>query len=410
MTKILYEQGADDWPPQWFEVEFADALLGEEDATWLGNLRTKPIDEEWLDAANNVIAVGSISLRDDTDPETLSSVMRAREKFFGELLGWEKDQSPFSSVYEHLQTSKNWLMPVATFIGAQRQMSDLGLNAPRILKTNASAVKFGAKSIKSKWDYFQSLGLDPQTVINSSPGSLNYSLENLESKIATIESIGIDYVQVISRKPSTLSQSPASIRRKFDFLSSIFGDDERLIKAINHHPDLFSRSTDSINDVVNALSSLGLDAKKIVGLNPSTLSYSSSRVEERFNYLKKIAKTLKWEVDVTDLVNIFPSVLGLSRKKLHAHARLFARYGRADMTPNNIQRLLISPLSTHIVAIGDGHVSDRSEYREHRIKRVNNGSTAEERKTKAETLINDPEIEKKIGSKAVLAYKNYIAS
>lgn len=396
---------ADGHPLQWYDYEFEKALLNASDSTWLNKLRGKKVDERWLAEANEVIAIGSISLREDTDPETISSVMRARREFFGEMLGWSNEQHPLHDAYTEMQDANVRIIPLATVIAGQRKMTEYDLDAVKIIKSNYRAAFQSASSIEEKVSTLVGLGLDQRKIINSFPAVLHYSADSLNEKVSNLNDLGLDVKRILVRSPSILGYRPSKIRTKVEELKTIF-EDENLTETMNIFPSLLARSSDAIRENIEMLQDLGLDSKKIIKLNPSTLGYNPASMRRKIKYIDDMTRVLGWEGSVSQLVNSYPAILGLSNKKLYAHARLFSKYGRADMTPSQVSQLLVAPLETHLIAIGEGHVNGRADYRQTKLKNITKKSTLEERTERVKKVLEDPTLTQKIGRKAILAHQS----
>lgn len=132
------------------EAGFADAKLTEQDAVWLESLSGKTIDKTWLAEANEAIAVGSIDLRTDTDPLTITEVMRARERFYGVLLGWNDVNHSLYESYQNFATTNIRTMPLATVIRTQRVLRDTGIDTSKVVNASPATLGLAPESVQKK--------------------------------------------------------------------------------------------------------------------------------------------------------------------------------------------------------------------------------------------------------------------
>jgi hypothetical protein len=403
------EDAHSDWhrPLQWYEHEYADALLTDEDNPWLKALSGKRINEDWLNEANRVIAAGSINLRSNPDPETLTSVMQARRMFFGQLLGWDDDKHPLHHSYQVLQEHFVRLARPKTVIHSQRILLAYGLNAAKIIKSSPHALVYEAATIKDKCINLEQNGLDVRRVVNYCPSVLGYSQQTINEKIANLQYLGLEVPKIVNASPVVLRFGNNTIKQKLEALQNLgFQDPGR---AISRYPSLLALPSDNLWQKKNNLSELGLDAAKIINLSPTVLGMASETIASKMRRLERYAKILNWPGGVIQLINTYPAILGLSSKKLYAHARLFSRYGRPDMTPQHVSQMIIAPLDTHLIAIGEGHITKPEDYRQPRLEKITKSSSAEERAERLAGVLSSTELAVRIGSKAMVAYQKYKA-
>jgi hypothetical protein len=335
-------QRADGQPPQMYDYEFTDAALTMEDASWLEALSCREIDGAWLTSANGIIATGSIRLKRNSDPETISSVTRARREFFGQLLGWDDDNHPLHRTYQTLQDYLYRLARPSTVIHSQRLLADYGINSFKVIKDSAISLVYDYETIKAKYANLERHGLDATKVINGCPAAIRYSMKSVADKVACLEE-------------------------------------------------------------------LGFDAAKIINTSPIVLKLSPERLAQKIRRLERYTRVLGWYGDASQLIKAYPAILTYSGEKLYAHARLFSIFGSPDITSSQIWQLIMTPLETHLIAIGESHITESGDYRRSLLAKISKGSSVEERAERLAGVLSAPELAVRLGSKAMVAYQKYKA-
>lgn len=163
--------------------------LSDNDASWLRSLGAE-LNETDIPAFRELVRLGSHDLREDTDPDTISSVMNARERFYGQILGWDDESSPLDKSYQTFKDAQPSLMPIATFVQTQRVISGLQLDATRVINTQPVAISYAPESVRQKFDNLTELGLDAAKVINALPAAISLAPESVSIKIHALRQAG----------------------------------------------------------------------------------------------------------------------------------------------------------------------------------------------------------------------------
>jgi hypothetical protein len=205
-------------PQPWYESQFESAQLSlKDDREWLSALANKDITPANIEAGNDLMALGSISLRGDTDPVLVQQVIQAREAFYGQILGWDDPGHPLSNAYEAMKTQAIRTMPLATVVGSQRVVSAAGIDVVRLLASNPVSLNYGPESVKLKLENLTQLGLDAPTMINRYPALVSLAPESVRFKMRIIDrllqTLGASFTahELVNDSPVVLGSSVSKL-------------------------------------------------------------------------------------------------------------------------------------------------------------------------------------------------------
>ena len=290
------------------------------------------------------VSQGSRHLDDSLNQEDRSVIIRAREQFM-DFVGLPEE------TLDKFRISNPTIIPLDTFIYAQRTMYTLGLNASKVINTNPNTLGYSAENIQEKYANLQSLGVDASKVINTNPTTLNLSTESVQEKYTNLQSLGLDASKVINTNPNTLNHSTENIQEKYTNLQS-----------------------------------LGLDASKVINTNPSTLGCSTESVQKKMQLLERGSKLLKWQYPAQALVETFPAILGFSTDKLKVLIQIAAEHlstSARSVEPKYLRSALIEPLEKYIIVLSTESDSDEWEFSELVRSAKKQKLSAEARKARA---------------------------
>jgi hypothetical protein len=180
-------------------------LLFDDDKGWLSALANREITEFDIAEMNTLIEIDSDDLRVKTDPKKCQESLKAREKFFGQVLGWDDEQHPLSKAYNSLKANaytnqlvnNTYLMPLTTVINTERFLNEAGIDIPKVIRKNPDILCFTRDTVKDKMDNMDELGIDSVAVINAKPSTMSLATKSVRGKVRLMDSVlgalGSDY-------------------------------------------------------------------------------------------------------------------------------------------------------------------------------------------------------------------------
>jgi len=257
----------------------------EQDAEWFAALSNgKQLDEETLQRANDLIAIGSQSLHNKRTDEILQSeVFKARKEFVGTMLGWDDAGHPLHDSYktfseEHRRIT--FIMPLSTMGETWRTIHNAGGDLQHIIKKAPGVLGLTATNVQAKIDNYSSLSLNAISIMNGNPNALCSSIEKVRQRVAEYQSIeGLNAVDCINKEPFLLAYGPEIVHEKIAHYAS-FGLDA--ITIINKHPRLLSFSIESVSQKIANLDELGIDLARVILKAPELLDYAPQTLRENF--------------------------------------------------------------------------------------------------------------------------------
>lgn len=281
--------------------------LTQNDKKWIEALAFRHVEDEELESVNRVIETGSRWISRDTDPDTVNEVVRARKRYFEDLLGWGDEQHPLHGAYVTFSDDKTALNPLNTQIKLQRMYYDLGIDAPKVLTVSPYNLTYAADSIKQKFDNLATRGINAAKAFNEYPRLLQNSPENISEKIDNLTSHGIDAVQLVNKAPGILGYSPEAFNKQITEIEALGID---AIRMAARHPQTLSLRIDNLASRVEALRSLGIDASKIINDFPGILAISAETVQNKVSFLNELG------VDTPKVLAASPVILSRSTESV----------------------------------------------------------------------------------------------
>ena len=121
------------------------------DRDWLASFGVDPSwssDDAVTAELNEIIAIGSLHIDEDSNDGDYQQIVLARERFF-EFVGIEP------KTVEAFQNTNPTLIPLDTFISTQRVISELGLDAGKIINTLPAAISYAPESVRAKVNFLR---------------------------------------------------------------------------------------------------------------------------------------------------------------------------------------------------------------------------------------------------------------
>ena len=140
------------------------------DQAWLASFGVDPAwqnNPEIVSELSRVIITGSKRLDEPVNQtvEAHTEIMAAREQFMRFVGIPDETMRTF-------RVEKPTIIPLDTFIDSQRTLTELGLDAAKVINTHPAAIGYAAESVKAKFDNLTELGLNAAKVINTHPTAI----------------------------------------------------------------------------------------------------------------------------------------------------------------------------------------------------------------------------------------------
>lgn len=318
----------------------------DQDLAWIVNFGAeypREDDRTLVHQLNELVDLGSVRMNPQTDVELRSEVVSARESFMN-IVGVKP--GPISRFKKDRPT----LLPLDTFINAQRAMFQLGLDAPRIIDDTPSSLNYTAESIHAKIDVLTQIGIDAASVINQHPASLGLSGETVRQKVALYETLGLDPVKIINKHAPALGFSVKSIRSKFDGLTDL-GLDAK--KVVSGYPAVLGLAPETVTGKMKNFTDLGLDGAKLVNAYPHAISFATESVAKKYQVITEIAQHLRWSGSSKELAEEFPRLFSFNIQKLFLLGAIGAKHidaSQRDVSVEDIRKALANPIENYLLA------------------------------------------------------------
>ncbi|MGI9027468.1 MAG: hypothetical protein ACR2FM_01330 [Candidatus Saccharimonadales bacterium] len=404
------------------KIAFETFNLTELQAPIFEQLREKPVGQEWLDEANRLIRLGSEALVGSDQSRDIT--LLARRTFWGEHMGWDDPDSSFHSTYQRLQRNKPSLSPLSTSIESIITLDSHSIDVPRMIQRNVSVLWKKASTLETNILGYSEAGYDAVTLVNSHPPAVNVTPKRHVQVEALIGS-SCNAHAVITSNPKLLTRSDEAIRQYvqygFNYTDRRYNSDagQDLVNfcfdELGMSSDQFARQINTFTGnriepekmmkLKSAMDESGLDTNRLIASNLRLLASDPDKLLKRISDVSRVCAKLQWDGSPLALINHAPRVLASSDRKLAVHARLFARFGRRDMSSKQIIQLLAHPLEAHLITIGLEH-----DYSASNVKNVNKMFPQPSRAQLVGNLLSDRQAaEAKFGRGIVLTYERYVA-
>ena len=296
------------------------------DQAWLASFGVDPAwqnNPEIVSELSRVITTGSKRL-DEPDNQTVEAhteIMVAREQFIRFVGIPDETMRTF-------RVESPTIIPLDTFIGSQRTITELGLDAAKVINSLPAAISYAPESVKAKFNNLTELGLDAAKVINTLPAAIGLAPESVKAKFDSLTELGLDAAKVINTHPTAIGYAPESVKAKF-----------------------------------NNLTELGLDAAKVINSHPTAIGLAPESVKVKMKFLERSAQILNWQYSAQDLVETFPAILGFNKQKLQILRRIIAYNideSSRSANPKQVRTSLITPLEKYVLALSNQGAGDTS--------------------------------------------------
>lgn len=217
-------------------------LSFDEDKNWLSALADRQITKVDIAEMNDLISLDSDDMLSEADFGKRCDSLRAREIFFGQMLGWDDDKHPLASAYERLKAkasydnstaTNTYLMPLSTVVNTERFMSNAGIDVSNAVRKFPNVLCFMADTIEDKINTLNELGLDAVKIINARPNTMSLATQSVRSKIHLMDSLlgalGSEYTgkDIVEIFPSSLELSKSKLLATTRFVAE-HGDKSKL--------------------------------------------------------------------------------------------------------------------------------------------------------------------------------------
>lgn len=350
-------------------------------ACFLEQLCSKPIDQAWLDKANELILVGSEHLTNS--PQNRDTTLQARKQFWGEHMGWDDPSSPYHNAYMTFKKSKPNLIPLKTNIESFLMLHEYGIDLPRMLQINNGILWKNTASISKNVKGCEKYTDKPAELINLNPGLISISPPRLTEVESLISHEGLDAATIIKQFPFIASSTDSKVR---EYLADIKEESKRYSKEecqdlINFCENELGINNTQLSKQISGFKKIniagfralkesllleGVDANKLIAENMQLLQLSPDQAARRIRAVKQICGVLGWNGDPVELINYNQRMLGSSDIKLAVHAKFFARFATTDITIPHIIKLINQPLESHFITVSSG-----LDYNASNVKRTN---------------------------------------
>ncbi len=214
----------------------------DEDKGWLSALADREITQADIADMNDLISLDSDDLQTETDFVKRCDSIKAREIFFGQMLGWDNDKHPLANAYEKLKAkasydnstpTNTYIMPLSTVVNTERFMSNAGIDVSNAVRKFPNVLCFMADTVEDKINTLNELGLDAVKIINARPSTMSLATKSVHDKMNLMDSLlgalgsknsGKDVVEIF---PSALELSKPKIFATARFVAE-HGDRETI--------------------------------------------------------------------------------------------------------------------------------------------------------------------------------------
>lgn len=231
------------------ETQLPCRPLDTSDAPWLESLSFPGtnINEAWLEDANALLATGSVDLGGGP-LDTVEPVTRARQEFFGYLLGWNRPSHPLHEAYKSAQDDRTRITPLTTFIEAQRMLYKHDIDRVKLLKSRPDTIAYTAPVIENKISRLHDFGLDAAKIINAYPPFLAYSPVTVKEKCDNLIACGVT-PKILLTYPQAMTPTAEKVRKRITNLertAEMLGWEGDVRKLIEKFPAILGISSQKL--------------------------------------------------------------------------------------------------------------------------------------------------------------------
>jgi hypothetical protein len=261
------------------------------------------------------------------------------------------------------------------------------------------------------------LGYDAADMIDRQPTMVNYRPAKLEAAHKALIKHGKDPLVVATNDPALLVHNGSRTPNEQYNNRSPSADSAQLLSRYcldelgMSHRKLASGieqlgrvpASEKLSEVIAAVGDHDLNAGAIFGNNFRLFSRTPAYIARRVRAIERFCRILDWPGEPQELINSDHHLLASSDAKLMVHARLFARFGRRDMSASEIAAYVKWPLESHLITLSLG-----KPYTALNLEKTNHLFPAAERKELVKALFEQRELlAATVGDKTVRAYERY---
>jgi hypothetical protein len=301
--------------------EYAGSI-NPQDKAWLRELGCSwPEDSEetaWLDKINTFVEVGSVHVTTGFSDAEREEVIEARNQFFSHL-----PKIALAVSYRQDNDNHPLVIPVDTFIGAQRALYSHGVKAVQAINRHPMLLSLSSWEVVNKINNLEALGLEVPKVINRLPSLLMQNPGTLKAKLEDLTDIGLHMPRLANLDAKILSFDLEEVRKRVDFLNQKGLNGVSLINSV---PSIAGLDTSSVDEKISNLKALGLDYKNVIMGYAASLTTSPDLLRQKVRTLRAIGK--HWGLDqngVTKLIEDYPTILAYKRDRIKTIARIADR-------------------------------------------------------------------------------------
>ena len=341
----------------------------ENDGEWIYDLAgTRQIMlSKGLLLARVTIELGSKELVHNMRAEARAEVMGARLVFFEHGLQLADQAHPLHKSYEEFKGGAPSLVPIDTFIEAQRELAAHDIPASKVLRQDAGAFRWTATGIRESVVRLEDRRLKPGKIFTTAPEAVYLSGQMLDEKMAVFTNRGI-----------------------------------RGSRAINTTPALLKQGADTLDAKLDLLESEGIDIRIALTKRPGILQQSRATIRAKIELVKQLHRVFGWRGEVSSALTHSPILLTASSNRLLTLARLVADHSNPawrNMAPSAIASIVGRPLECVVAAAATGYFTPTSIAAQHR--KLN---TASARREQVLVLLDDSDSRQQIGRLSARAY------
>jgi len=362
-------------------------LTMENDGGWLSELIGRPIDEDTLQLANELVERGSISLKGrrgksrTTVGGVYSDVKSAREEFFEDVLGWCNPDHPQHKAYLRMKSPGHSFPLLSTFVTAQRLYDSLDFPVTEMLQKWPSLVTVTADAVNERIRAVTDNGIPVSKLIEyprffSMP--TQKVIENLtRPRPVRVGSMATKHLIGRPKKPAYVVELERA---------------ERMQNLVDW----------------------GLDDRRIARKEPSILLTTPETVNKRILTIKAILRYIGSNQKYQDVINDRPNLIVSSDTKLRSLVRIL----NGSVDPEYIAQLdakklgqFITPPIDSVFAAVARHktlgIPGTPLVRQSLVNVQNEFSSKEERRAYSLDLLANPAVRRAVGRRVIKAYLDY---
>lgn len=424
---------------------FATPMLDVRDLLWLSEVTHTAPQKDFLLEANEMISAGTNAtlpkqnkLRSERAKTERN--LAARTRFF-EMLGWLNEEHPLHDSFRAAKQTHERLPSLDHFVFVQRALFQYRIHPEQIIMSEPQLVYYTPHTVVDTLRAYENTGMDPTKLLNNKryhhlithraptimdttkaledagiqPASkaltratelYDRSGKDLKKHMTKFRRKKFDPVKIAASEPRALNIPPQLLDSKMASLKAMGLDPTRII---SRYPGVLLYNTATIELKLNALESRGIDWYTLIHRQPSLLKGDVDKIAKRIRLIKGLAYALRWNGDVDELLAAQPVILESANTKLLFLAQIGATHldkKSRNLTHQQVGDALWAPLSAHVLAAARPRI--QGGYSITRAKHYQRNMETKNREFAAINALQDPTAERRIGVRAVRAYRRHM--